>query len=107
MLQLIPGKLITHLRKLEDAGYLNTETTGNSRGSRTAIEQTRHGRTAGAVVRKAATVPYLQGRRGHRPPPRSSERPLVRPGCDHSAGMRRSSGPRYESFVGYVASYGK
>ena len=53
MLQLTPGNLITHLRKLEDAGYLNTETTDNGRGSRTAIELTRHGRAAGAVVRKS------------------------------------------------------
>ena len=29
MLELTPGNLITHLRKLEDAGYLNSETTGN------------------------------------------------------------------------------
>ena len=29
MLDLTPGNLITHLRKLEDAGYLTSETTGN------------------------------------------------------------------------------
>src|SRR5436190_129563 len=33
MLELTPGNLITHLRKLEDAGYLNSETTGNGRAS--------------------------------------------------------------------------
>ena len=44
MLELTPGNLITHLRKLEDAGYLNSETTGNGRASRTSIALTRHGR---------------------------------------------------------------
>ena len=29
MLDLTPGNLITHLRKLEDASYLTSETTGN------------------------------------------------------------------------------
>ena len=36
MLDLTPGNLITHLRKLEDAGYLTSETTGNGRASRTS-----------------------------------------------------------------------
>jgi DNA-binding MarR family transcriptional regulator len=44
MLELTPGNLITHLRKLEDAGYLNSETTGNGRASRTSIALTRQGR---------------------------------------------------------------
>ena len=46
MLELTPGNLITHLRKLEDAGYLNSETTGNGRSSRTTIALTPHGRAA-------------------------------------------------------------
>ena len=46
MLELTPGNLITHLRKLEDAGYLKSETTGNGRASRTSIALTRHGRAA-------------------------------------------------------------
>jgi DNA-binding MarR family transcriptional regulator len=46
ILELTPGNLITHLRKLEDAGYLTTETTGNGRASRTQIALTRHGRAA-------------------------------------------------------------
>ena len=29
MLELTPGNLITHLRKLEDAGYLTSQKTGN------------------------------------------------------------------------------
>jgi DNA-binding MarR family transcriptional regulator len=46
MLGLTPGNLITHLRKLEDAGYLNTNTTGNGRASRTSIALTPRGRAA-------------------------------------------------------------
>jgi DNA-binding MarR family transcriptional regulator len=46
MLELTPGNLITHLRKLEDAGYLTSETTGNGRGSRTSIALTSQGRAA-------------------------------------------------------------
>jgi DNA-binding MarR family transcriptional regulator len=46
MLELTPGNLITHLRKLEDAGYLTSETTGNGRASLTSITLTREGRTA-------------------------------------------------------------
>jgi len=46
MLELTPGNLITHLRKLEDAGYLESETTGNGRASLTSIALTRSGRAA-------------------------------------------------------------
>ena len=46
MLELTPGNLITHLRKLEDAGYLISETTGNGRASRTSIALTTPGRIA-------------------------------------------------------------
>jgi DNA-binding MarR family transcriptional regulator len=46
MLGLTPGNLITHLRKLEDAGYLTSETTGNGRASRTSLALTREGRAA-------------------------------------------------------------
>jgi DNA-binding MarR family transcriptional regulator len=46
MLHLTPGNLITHLRKLEDAGYLTSETTGNGRASRTSIGLTNQGRAA-------------------------------------------------------------
>jgi DNA-binding MarR family transcriptional regulator len=47
MLELTPGNLITHLRKLEDAGYLSTEkTSGNGVGSRTAVTLNLTGRAA-------------------------------------------------------------
>jgi DNA-binding MarR family transcriptional regulator len=46
MLGLTAGNLITHLRKLEDAGYLTSETTGNGRASRTSLALTSGGRAA-------------------------------------------------------------
>jgi DNA-binding transcriptional ArsR family regulator len=46
MLDLTAGNLITHLRKLEDAGYLTSETTGNGRASLTSITLTGKGRVA-------------------------------------------------------------
>jgi DNA-binding transcriptional ArsR family regulator len=53
MLDLTPGNLITHLRKLEVAGYLRSETTGNGRASRTAITFTRQGRATFDIYTKA------------------------------------------------------
>jgi DNA-binding MarR family transcriptional regulator len=46
MIGLTPGNLITHLRKLEDAGYIDTEKTGNGAASRTAVALTLEGRAA-------------------------------------------------------------
>jgi DNA-binding MarR family transcriptional regulator len=46
MIGLTPGNLITHLRKLEDAGYLDTEKTGNGAASRTTVALTNRGRAA-------------------------------------------------------------
>ncbi len=46
MLGLTPGNLITHLRKLEDAGYLDIEKTGNGPASRTTVALTAQGRKA-------------------------------------------------------------
>lgn len=43
---LTPGNLISHLRKLEEAGYLRTSKTGNGQASRTAVALTRLGRAA-------------------------------------------------------------
>jgi DNA-binding MarR family transcriptional regulator len=43
---LTPGNLIIHLRKLEDAGYLSSEKTGNGAGSKTTVALTDQGRTA-------------------------------------------------------------
>jgi DNA-binding transcriptional ArsR family regulator len=43
---LTPGNLITHLRKLEDAGYVRTEKTGSGVTARTSVYLTHDGRTA-------------------------------------------------------------
>jgi DNA-binding MarR family transcriptional regulator len=46
MIGLTPGNLITHLRKLEDAGYLSSEKSGNGTASLTSIALTGQGRAA-------------------------------------------------------------
>jgi DNA-binding transcriptional ArsR family regulator len=46
MIGLTPGNLITHLRKLEDAGYLTSEKTGSGPASRTSVALTLQGRAA-------------------------------------------------------------
>jgi DNA-binding MarR family transcriptional regulator len=46
MLELTPGNLITHLRKLEDANYLTSEKTGSGPTSKTAVALTNRGRAA-------------------------------------------------------------
>ena len=46
MLGLTPGNLITHLRKLEDAGYISMEKIGIGVWSRTLVGLTKSGRAA-------------------------------------------------------------
>jgi DNA-binding transcriptional ArsR family regulator len=46
ILALTPGNLITHLRKLEDAGYVSTEKTGNGTAGKTTVALTDDGRKA-------------------------------------------------------------
>ena len=46
MIGLTPGNLITHLRKLEDGGYLSIEKTGNGVASRTSVALSNRGRAA-------------------------------------------------------------
>jgi DNA-binding MarR family transcriptional regulator len=43
MLGLTAGNLITHLRKLQEAGYVTSDTTGNGRASQTSIAITASG----------------------------------------------------------------
>jgi DNA-binding MarR family transcriptional regulator len=43
---LTPGNLITHLRKLEDAGYVTTHKNGSGVTARTAVTLTNGGRAA-------------------------------------------------------------
>jgi DNA-binding MarR family transcriptional regulator len=54
---LTPGNLITHLRKLEDAGYVTTERTGNGNSARTSVTLTHTGRAA--LDRYTSTVRQL------------------------------------------------
>lgn len=46
ILDLTPGNLITHLRKLEDAGYISTEKIGNGTAGKTTVALTGEGRKA-------------------------------------------------------------
>jgi DNA-binding PadR family transcriptional regulator len=46
MIGLTPGNLITHLRKLEDARYVQTEKTGSGVNALTTVALTHDGRTA-------------------------------------------------------------
>jgi DNA-binding MarR family transcriptional regulator len=46
MIELTPGNLITHLRKLQEAGYLATSKTGRGPASRTSVALTDAGRHA-------------------------------------------------------------
>src|SRR5690242_14937837 len=46
LIGLTPGNLITHLRKLEDAGYVQTNKTGSGVNALTTVALTYHGRAA-------------------------------------------------------------
>jgi DNA-binding transcriptional ArsR family regulator len=46
LIGLTPGNLITHLRKLEDAGYVTAERNGSGVTARTSVALTRNGRAA-------------------------------------------------------------
>jgi DNA-binding transcriptional ArsR family regulator len=57
MLGLTGGNLITHLRKLEDAGYVHTEKTGGGVNALTTVALTHDGR--GALDRYTSTLRQL------------------------------------------------
>jgi DNA-binding MarR family transcriptional regulator len=46
LIGLTPGNLITHLRKLDDAGYVQTDKTGSGVNALTTVALTQHGRAA-------------------------------------------------------------
>ena len=46
MIGLTPGNLIIHLRRLEEAGYLSSDKSGNGTASRTTVALTSDGRAA-------------------------------------------------------------
>ena len=49
LIGLTPGNLITHLRKLEDVGYVRTEKTGGGATARTSVALTRRPSRSGAL----------------------------------------------------------
>jgi DNA-binding MarR family transcriptional regulator len=53
MIGLTPGNLIVHLRKLEEAGYLNSEKTKNGTAPKTTVSLTSQGRDALDAYTKA------------------------------------------------------
>ena len=53
MIGLTPGNLITHLRKLEDAGYVTSEKAGNGTSPKTMVTLTKQGRDALDAYTKA------------------------------------------------------
>ena len=56
-LSLTPGNLITHLRKLEDAGYVTTVKTGAGVTARTSVSLTPDGRgRTSPLYRRTATA---------------------------------------------------
>ena len=57
LIGLTPGNLITHLRKLEDAGYITTHKNGSGVTARTAVALTNGGRAA--LDRYSATLRAL------------------------------------------------
>jgi DNA-binding MarR family transcriptional regulator len=59
LLDLTAGNLITHLRRLEDAGYIANVKSRHDGTTRTSISLTRAGRAA--LDRYAATVQQLLG----------------------------------------------
>jgi len=46
LIGLTPGNLITHLRKLDDAGYVRMEKSGSGVNGMTSVSLTREGRSA-------------------------------------------------------------
>ncbi|MGH3405783.1 MAG: transcriptional regulator [Streptosporangiaceae bacterium] len=66
LLGLTPGNLITHLRKLEDAGYVSTVKTGAGVTARTSVALTHDGRTA--LDRYTAVLRRLLDAAGSPPP---------------------------------------
>ena len=67
LLSLTPGNLITHLRKLEDAGYVTTVKTGAGVTARTSVSLTHDGRAALARY-TAALRQLLDAAAGPGPP---------------------------------------
>jgi DNA-binding MarR family transcriptional regulator len=81
LLGLTPGNLITHLRKLEDAGYVTTVKTGSGVNARTSVSLSQQGRQAldtyTAVLRQLLDSASTNGTSPHQPGPANPDR--IRP----------------------------
>ena len=71
VLGLTPGNLITHLRKLEDAGYVTTVKSGSGVTSRTSVSLSQQGRQAldtyTSVLRQLLDSASTNGAGPHQP----------------------------------------
>lgn len=71
LLGVTPGNLITHLRKLEDAGYVTTVKSGSGVNARTSVSLSRVGRKAldnyTAVLRQLLDSASTNGTTPHQP----------------------------------------
>ncbi len=71
LLGLTPGNLITHLRKLEDAGYVTTVKSGSGVNARTSVSLSQQGRKAldtyTAVLRQLLDSASTDGASTHQP----------------------------------------
>jgi len=79
LIGLTPGNLITHLRKLEDAGYVTTVKSGSGVNARTSVSLSRAGRKAldnyTAVLRQLLDSAGLNGTGPQQPGPADGDRP--------------------------------
>ncbi len=66
LIGLTPGNLITHLRKLDDAGYVRMEKSGSGVNGTTAVSLTREGRSA--LDRYTSVLRDLLDQAGSAPP---------------------------------------
>ena len=93
LIGLTPGNLITHLRKLEDAGYVQTNKTGTGVNALTTVALTRDGRAAleryTAVLRQLLdTAELAQPQARIDPEPGKADRKHA--SNNHGGGRRRA-----------------
>lgn len=82
MLDLTPGNLITHLRKLEDAGYITSAKARGNGSAHTSVHLTHAGRAA--FERYSATLQKLLNTQ---PSSHSPRRPEANQGTGRHAGL--------------------
>ncbi len=103
MIELTPGNLITHLRKLEEAGYLATSKTGSGPASRTSVALSHDGRHALEIY--ATTLRGLLNGVSAGPTGASGshlDRHGASPGPLRILGHPAESGQKRRSELGYV-----